>query len=403
MVLYQINVEANYGSTGKIAEALGNMVQQKGGTSFLAHGRKYRESSLNTYKVGNLWSYAFHFVLSRIFDGQGRGSYFATKRLVRHLKKTKPDIIHLHNIHGYFINYKVLFTFLSEFKGKVLWTLHDCWSFTGHCTHFEPHACEKWKTQCQQCPALQDYPKSHLLDNSRVNFEKKKETFNLVQQLHLVPVSSWLEKHLSSSFLATKKASVIKNGINLRLFKPSKGVDIYSGKKIILGVASVWDKNKGLYDFIKMQKHLAADELIVLVGLSQKQINALPKGIIGIQRTSNLNELIALYTRADCYMNLTHADSYPTTIMEAMACGTPVITYDTGGCTEMVGFCSVGAVVPKEKYEAALTKFRHMLTTISAEERVTKSRNHALLFFNGDEQLKSYSDVYRQLNDKKQK
>lgn len=402
MVVYQINVEANYGSTGKIAEALGIMVQEKGGTAFLAHGRKYRSSELNTHKVGNLWSYGFHFLISRLFDGQGRGSYFATKRLVRHLKNTHPDIIHLHNIHGYFINYKVLFTFLREFKGAVMWTLHDCWAFTGHCTHFEPHACEQWKTQCQKCPALKDYPKSHLLDNSRLNFKKKKKTFNQVDQLHMVPVSDWLGNHLASSFLSTKKATVIKNGINLKLFKPNTGVAMYPDKKIILGVASVWDKNKGLYDFIKMQELLKDDEVIILVGLNEKQIQALPKGMIGISRTSNLIELIDLYNNADCYMNLTHADSYPTTIMEAMACGTPVITYHTGGCTEMVKESGVGAVVMKKNYKEALTEFRSMLNDISPEDRANKSRNHALLYFNSENQIKAYKQLYSELNTKQQ-
>lgn len=398
MVVYQINVEANYGSTGKIAEALGKKVRQNGGTAFLAHGRKYRTSELTTYKVGNLWSYAFHFLVSRLFDGQGRGSYFATKRLVHHLKSSKPDIIHLHNIHGYFINYEVLFDFLATFKGAVIWTLHDCWAFTGHCTHFEPHSCTKWKTECHKCPALKDYPKSHLLDHSRVNFKKKKKTFNQVGQLHMVAVSDWLGNHLSKSFLSQKNFTVIKNGINLDLFKQSKTSNTLTTKKIILGVASVWDKNKGLNDFMLMQALLKADEQILLVGLNDNQIQGLPEGIRGISRTSNLKELIDLYSRADCYMNLTHADSYPTTIMEAMACGTPVITYNTGGCAEMVQHAGVGAVIEKKNYEEALTAFRSMLNNTSATERANKSRNHALLYFNVENQLKAYEKLYAELS-----
>lgn len=400
MVLYQINVEANYGSTGKIAEALGQMVQKKGGKAFLAHGRKYRDSALETYKVGNLWSYALHFLISRLFDGQGRGSYRATKNLVKHLKETKPDIIHLHNIHGYFINYKVLFEYLASYSGAIVWTLHDCWAFTGHCTHFEPHSCEKWKTACTKCPALKEYPKSHLLDNSRKNFQNKKEIFNQVNQLEMVPVSNWLGKHLAGSFLSKKNCSVIKNGINLNLFKPRNTNNDYPDKKIILGVASVWDKNKGLYDFIKMQPLLNTDELIILVGLSEKQIKALPEGIIGIRRTSNMNELIALYSRAECYMNLTHADSYPTTIMEAMACGTPVITYATGGCSEMVEKSDISTTVKKEDYKSALKKFRHILNTSSADDRANKSRNHALLYFNDQQQIAAYKRLYSKLKAK---
>lgn len=397
MVVYQINVEANYGSTGKIAEALGKKVTQNGGTAFLAHGRKYRSSELKTYKVGNLWSYAVHFLISRLLDGHGRGSYFATKRLVSHLKRTNPDIIHLHNIHGYYINYKVLFSFLKEFNGGILWTLHDCWAFTGHCTHFEPHDCDKWKTECKKCPALKEYPKSILLDNSALNFKDKKKTFSEIEQMHLVPVSDWLGTHLSKSFLSQKKATVIKNGINLDLFKNNRVGSKYANKKIILGVASVWDKNKGLYDFIKMHALLKSDEQIVLIGLNRDQIQNLPEGIIGISRTSDLNELIDLYNKADCYMNLTHADSYPTTIMEAMACGTPVITYNTGGCAEMVRDSGVGDVIEKENYTDALMAFRNMIKNISPEDRANKSRNHALLYFDVENQLKAYEKLYDQL------
>lgn len=398
MVLYQINVEANYGSTGKIAEALGNRVIDRGGKAYLAHGRKHRKSNLNTFQVGNWWSYGWHLLISRLFDAHGKGSFWATRKLVRHLEKMQPDIIHLHNIHGYFINYKVLFQYLEKYQGVVIWTLHDCWAFTGHCTHFEPHGCEKWKNGCSKCPALRDYPKSYLLDRSLYNYKHKKESFNNIKNLHLVPVSNWLKSYLDKSFLRTKPNTVIKNGIDLNVFSPAKtSKKLFPNKKIILGVASVWDKNKGLYDFHKMQKLLNEDETIVLIGLNPNQIKSLPDGIVGVERTSDLNELIEYYTRADCFMNLTYADSYPTTIMEAVACGTPVITYDTGGCPEMVENSELSITVPKKRFDLALETFRNLVMNHDSSTMANKSRNHALISFDGQMQLNGYFDLYENL------
>jgi len=394
--VYQINVEANFGSTGKIAEALGKQIISDGGRAFLAHGRKHKKSSLETIRVGHLFSFAWHLIISRLFDGQGKGSYFSTKRLIKHLSKVKPDIIHLHNIHGYYINYKLLFDYLNKYQGKIVWTLHDCWAFTGHCTHFELHHCLKWQTECHHCPAQKDYPANYGFDFSRLNFKEKKEYFTK-PNIHLVPVSNWLSNLVKQSFLNKHNSTIITNGIDLEKFKPQGNLKSHSDKKLILGVASVWTKSKGFEDFIELSKLLNEDEEIVLIGLNQKQKAALPKGILGVERTSSVNELIEWYSKADCFFNLTHADSYPTTIMEAMACGTPVISYAVGGCTEMLNDTEIGCTVPTLRIELAIEAFRDMMKNTSADERLNKSRNHALEYFSFENQIEAYVSLYKSI------
>lgn len=393
MKVYQINVEANFGSTGKIAEAIGNTIIAQEGKAFLAHGRQFRKSVLTTKQVGNTFSYAFHLLLSRIFDGQGKGSYFSTKKLIKHIQKVKPDIIHLHNIHGYYLNYEVLFNYLNKIKVPVVWTLHDCWAFTGHCTHFEPHNCEKWKSLCGKCPAQKDYPANYGVDFSTSNFKKKKELFSVVSEMHLVPVSNWLHAYVEQSFLQHLPSTVITNGINLKKFRPVSS-KLYENKTVILGVASVWDKNKGFNDFVKLSNYLNTDEVLVMVGLNKKQMAEIPEKIIGIERTSNIDELVELYSRADGFFNLTYADSYPTTIMEAMACGTPVITYETGGCVEMVSD-SIGSVIPQGNFKIGLQKFRMLLEKKNKEERVKESREFAESRFDDKKQIEGYLNLYQ--------
>jgi glycosyltransferase involved in cell wall biosynthesis len=348
MKLFQINVIANSGSTGRIAEDIGRVAISKGWQSYIAYGRWANASQSELIRIGNRLGILWHGVVTRLFDRHGLASRCATKKLIRRIKQIKPDIIHLHNVHGYFLNYKILFRYLASVDTPVIWTFHDCWPFTGHCAHFTYKKCNKWKTACVHCPEKGGYPASWLVDNSKQNYRLKKKYFNAVPNLTIVPVSYWLGDLVKKSFLQSP-IKVIHNGIDLNVFKPTSR-DIRHkygiGKEtcMILGVASVWTSRKGLYDFMRLATIIPSDWQIVLVGLSAKQIRALPEGVIGIERTENINELAALYSAADVFVNPTWEDNYPTTNLEAISCGTPTLTYRTGGSVESVT-PETGAVV----------------------------------------------------------
>lgn len=341
--LFQINSFCNTGSTGRIAEALGQTVMKHGWQSFIAYGRTANPSQSYTYKIGNKWNMMWHGLQTRLFDKQGLASRRATKELIKVIRSAEPDIIHLHNLHGYYLNYPLLFKFLRDYGRPVVWTLHDCWSFTGHCPHFEFAKCDKWKDRCGSCPTKHDYPASLWKDRSTENFQDKKAAFTQLDNLTLVPVSDWLATYLKMSFFNKYPIHRIHNGIDVSMFNvKNKRKEIHARYKIpdenhlIIGVAGIWDKRKGLADFIKLRKALPLKYSIMLVGLSRKQIGKLPNGIVGIRRTESVEELAEIYSAADVLFNPTWEDTFPTINLEAMACGTPVVAYRTGGCVEQI-------------------------------------------------------------------
>lgn len=350
-VILQINIVVNLGSTGHIVEEIGQHAIQQGWDSYIAYGRNPRLSKSNTIRIGTDWDVRLHGVQTLLLDRHGLASEKPTRKLIESIKEIKPDVIHLHNIHGYYINYEILFKYLNSSDIPVVWTLHDCWSMTGHCAYFEFIGCDKWKSQCYSCPLTSKYPSSLIIDRSKSNYIRKKKLFNSVRNLTLVPVSQWLGNIVKSSFLSDYPVHVINNGINLNIFAPKKGNVISTKYKlsdyfIILGVAHIWSVRKGLKDFIKLSKLLPIDCKIVLVGLSEKQRKNLPSNILGIPSTENAEQLAELYSAADLFVNPTWEDNFPTTNLEALACGTPVITYNTGGSPEAID-SDTGFVVEK--------------------------------------------------------
>jgi putative colanic acid biosynthesis glycosyltransferase len=339
--LLQINSVVNSGSTGRIAEEIGQTAIAAGWESYIAYGRNERPSSSKLIKIGTDKDIKLHGLQTRLFDRHGLGSKGATTDFIRQVEDIKPDIVHLHNIHGYYINMEVLFLYLKKVNIPVVWTFHDCWPLTGHCAHFTFVGCEKWKTQCYNCPQKKNYPSSWVVDRSEKNYNLKKELFTSLPNLTLVPVSNWLSEILKESYLQHYPLNVINNGINTEVFKPSSDKVFrikYSleNKFILLGVATSWGSKKGLYDFIELSKLLKTDYQIVLVGLSRKQIEKLPDNILGIERTESVKELAEIYSASDVFVNPTYEDSFPTTNLESLACGTPVITYKTGGSPEAI-------------------------------------------------------------------
>lgn len=399
--ILQINITANWGSHGKIAEGIGKLVQQEGWESYIAYGRWKNSSTSQLYHIGCYFDEILHGVSSRLFDNHGLMSHYPTTALVRYIQTIKPDIIHLHNIHGYYINYPILFSYLKRSGIPVIWTLHDCWAFTGHCAHYMFANCEKWKSHCSRCPLKSNYPKTILKDNSYQNFENKARIFLSIENLTLVPVSNWLKDELGKSFFKNSDIKQIYNGIDTNTFAPidnSKATKLRYGipdsNKIILGVASNWYR-KGLEDFIRLQKILSHEYSIVLVGLTKKTIKKLPQGIIGIQRTEDLNELISLYSAANVFFNPTWEDNFPTTNIEALSCGTPVITYKTGGSPESVDN-ETGFVIDKGDLEKAKEYIEKFCANGKGAYR-DKCHLRAVNSFNIDERFKEYIALYKQI------
>jgi len=305
------------------------MAVERGWESWIAYGREpHRESASRLIRVGSDLDVKLHGLESRLLDNHGLASRRSTRRFVSQLDEIKPDIVHLHNIHGYYLNYPILFDWLRKWGGPVVWTLHDIWPITGHCAYFGVNECRQWRDGCVKCPRLKTYPASLLIDRSNRNFQLKKELFASLPNLTLVPVSDWLSELLDHSILAPVPKVTIHNGVDLNVFKPAGNAN---HSRYILGVANVWEPRKGLPDFFELRKILPEDMGIVLVGLTKEQIAELPAGIKGIERTSSRKDLVALYSGAVAVVNPTYEDNFPTVNIEALAAGTPVVTYRTGG------------------------------------------------------------------------
>lgn len=327
------------GSTGTICKNLYKAALGVGYECCIAYGRGEAPKGFNTIKIGNKLDFYLHVLKARLFDASGFGSKRATKEFIKKIDKFKPDIIHLHNIHGYYVNIEILFKYLKEHPEiKKVWTLHDCWAFTGHCAYYTYAKCDKWKSCCNgTCLNKKEYPKT-IFSRIRRNFNKKEQIFSDVENMVLVTPSKWLKSEVKNSFFKKYQVEVINNSVDTNVFKPTpsniKQKYNIEEKKVILGVASVWDKRKGLDTFIDLSKNLSSDYKIVLIGLSNDQIKNLPNNILGISRTENVNELVKWYSAAEVYFNPTLEDNYPTTNLEAIACGTPVVTFNTGGSPE---------------------------------------------------------------------
>jgi putative colanic acid biosynthesis glycosyltransferase len=390
----QINTGANIGSTGRIAEGIGIELMRQGHESYMAYGRNANPSTSQLIKIGGKWNSIWHAIYSGLFDRHGFTSKIATKKFIRTIEKLKPDIIHLHNIHGYYLHVGYLFNFLRSSKIPVVWTFHDCWPFTGHCTYFDSVGCTKWQTECYHCPKSKAYPTSYFLDQSKRNFLEKKELFQLGNQLHIVAPSQWLANLIQQSFLAGHNIHMIHNGVDISVFKPAAPLSAAPKENVILGVASIWDKRKGLEDFIALRALLPATYKIILVGLSQEQIQQLPAGITGIARTENIQQLAKLYSDAAVFVNPTWQDNFPTTNIEALACGTPVVTYQTGGSPEAIDQ-HTGAVVAQGDISGlvnAIRQFEKMPNDVAAA-----CRHRAESVFSMTDRFSDYVALYKNI------
>lgn len=392
-ILLQINVTANWGSTGKIAEAIGNVAMKTGWESYIAYGRMCNPSKSKLIKIGTKVGTLIHYGYNRIGDLEGRGSRWATYRFVERIKEIKPDIVQLHNIHDHFLNYEILFEYLNSTDIPVVWTFHDSWAFTGHCYHFVFADCMKWQTECGFCPR-----RNIIVDRSTGNFLLKKRLFSENKNLTIAPCSKWLADFVKSSFLKDKRISVIHNGVDLNVFKPISEAKKNDGIFRILAVSNVWRPYKGLNDIFSLRQMLPNDYEIIMVGLKENQMKELPSGIKGIQRTQNVQELVTLYNEADVLINPTYADTFPTVNIEALACGTPVLTYNTGGSPEVVT-SETGWVVEQGDLKSVVDIVKSMKQKGPDElsDQRKACRDRAVSVFDKDKCFADYLELYNDL------
>lgn len=360
MKIFEIN-SGNYSSTGNIMLNIAKAAREKSHIVRVAF-RKSRsvsaEKDENTVLIGNSLFGLFHRVLSELTGLEGFFSVIPTLNLIKEIKKFEPDIIHFHILHGWYINLPIFFRFLKKYKKPVIWTMHDCWAFTGHCPYFDLAKCEKWKNECKNCASYRNYPYSRL-DNSKLMYKTKKKIFSDLTDLTIVTPSVWLSDLVKQSFLNKYPVKVINNGINLSVFNPKisdfrEKNNIREDQFVILGVAFDWDERKGLDVFKKLANDLSDDFQIVLVGTNELIEKELPEKIVTIRKTKNAEILSEIYSAADLFVNPTREENYPTVNMEAIACGTPVLTFKTGGSPEILNE-DTGRVVEYDNYEALLS------------------------------------------------
>lgn len=383
-------------------QEIGELAIRHGWESYVAYSRGrdgIKPCNSHLIPIGNKADVALHGLATRLFDRHGLASNRATRQFIYRIETIRPDIIHIHNLHGYFLNYRILFDYLAQSNLPVVWTVHDCWLYTGHCFYYSYAHCNRWQCGCGNCPQRHEFPASWLADRSRRNFLDKQAAFTTIptDRLTIVPVSEWIKKEMQQSFFKGYDFHVIRNGIDTDVFKISRNDTVknryhITTRHILLGVASVWSREKGLDDFIRLSGMLNEDETIVLVGVKEETRKRLPRNILGIGRTGNIHQLAELYSASDAFVNPTWQDNYPTVNLEAMACGTPVITYHTGGSIEAVTG-STGFIVEQGDVNGILKAVRTIEHQGKEYYRET-CRAYALSHFRKEERYADYLELY---------
>ena len=399
MKVLQINSVCGIRSTGRICTDIADILQENGDECRIGYGRSEvpQRYSQIAVPIGSKKDLVKHALGTRLFDNTGFYSKGATKRFLKWVDNYQPDLIHLHNIHGYYLNIEMLFQYLKEKKVQVVWTLHDCWPYTGHCSHFAAAGCQKWKKECNSCVLRREYPASVLMDNSRNNYRRKKDLFSGVERLQIVTPSNWLSGCVAQSFLGGYPIRTIRNGVDLSAFRPTESdfTQRYhlENKKIILGVASAWTKHKGLEKFCGLAQILDESYQVVLVGLTEQQIRSLPRNVLGIQRTNSVRELAQIYTAAHVHVSMSREETMGLTLIEANACGTPVIVFDSTALPEIVT-TDTGVVQKECTPEAVVCTLKK--TDFSKERFRAGCIAHARRF-EKNKMYSKYLDLYRSM------
>lgn len=399
MKVLMINSVCGIGSTGRICVDIAERLTAEGHECKIAYGRNGNVPDYAlpyAIRIGTDFDVKVHGLATRLFDAHGFGSRNATQQFVRWIKEYDPDIIHLHNLHGYYLHIGILFDALQKMNKPIVWTLHDCWSFTGHCVHYTAVGCLKWRTQCRHCNQRETYPSSLFVDRSTKNYQIKRRLFNSVEKMVIVTPSDWLAEQVKQSFLGRWPVKTIYNGINSTVFhNTSSNIKSRYGllnNRIILGVANIWDTRKGLSHMFQLSKCLTDDWRIVLIGLSAKQLHNLPSNIIGISRTENVNDLAAWYSAADVYVNVSAEETMGLTTAEAIACGTPVVAYATTATPEIVA--NNGLIVEYGDIQGIVNSI-HQILKMGKESFCVDCERFAL-----ENQYEKYRHIYQELEKK---
>ncbi len=394
MKIVQINTTCGVGSTGKICVGISQVLSKNNIENHILYSSRGNDYKLGV-KCSNDKYIRIQALKSHMLGNYGFNSKRETKRIISELERINPDIVHLHNIHGHDCNLEMLFAYFKNNKIKLIWTFHDCWAFTGYCTYFDIAKCNKWQTHCEKC--VQRTESSWFFDKSYELFEKKKQLFEGLDFTIVTP-SQWLAELVKQSFLRNYPVEVIYNGIELEIFRPYEnnfkekyGLD---NKKMLLGVAFDWGKRKGLDVFIELSKRLSDDYKIVLVGTNDKIDKFLPSNILSFHRTSNQQELAEIYSVAEVFVNPTREENYPTVNMEAIACGTPVLTFRAGGSPEMLD-ATCGSVVECDDIDALEKEIIRICAEkpYSQEACIEKAKE-----FDKNEKYKEYLELYERVN-----
>lgn len=396
--LLQINVDATNGSNGGVAFGINDIARIKDWQSVIAYGRNAidRENT-DIIKIGNRLNVLEHCLESRFFDNHGLSSRIATLNFLKFVDNYNPDIIHLHNIHGYFINYKLLFEYIRRKNIPIVWTLHDSWPTTGHCAmNFD--LCDKWKSKCYCCQYHKSYPCS-FVDNSEKNYELKKEIFTSINRMIITTVSDFMGTNIGKSFLNKYPCKVVKNGVNINIFRPLKS-DIkqklkIEDKKLLVAVAATWSESKGWNDYIKLSSMLGDKYCLLMVGVNDIQKNKLPQSIVGINKTNDLKELVRIYSAADIVLNLSHRESFGLTTIEGMACGTPGIVYDNTASPELVSR-DTGRIVKTGDISGIIDAIEE-LSSADIDIVSKKCRERVVDNFNELDRYEDYFKIYYEL------
>lgn len=393
MKIVQINTTCGVGSTGKICVGISRLLTDSGVQNHILYSCDTSGYPLGISCSGRRYR-KLQALRSRVLGNYGFNSALATRKMIRELERLQPDVVHLHNIHGHDCDLEMLLSYFREHGTRLVWTFHDCWAFTGYCTHFTMAACDKWKRGCADCPQRREY--AWFFDRSAALYEAKKRLFEGLD-LTIVTPSAWLAGLVKQSFLKDHPVCVIHNGIDPEIFHPAAG-DFrqrhgLEHKKIVLGVSFDWGRKKGLDVFAALAERLPEDYQIVLVGTDERAERLIPEGILSIRRTQDQRQLAEIYAAADVFVNPTREENFPTVNLEALACGTPVVTFRTGGSPETIDE-TCGSVVECDDVDALEREILRVCTQTPYSQAQCSARARE---FEKNRRFREYLDLYERL------